>query len=73
MDTLNHLDRTVADVLDVLKNRGFIDSTLIVFCGDNHHKQDLEESDRETHICRVSHCGYTGRAVRDRVGSAAAV
>ncbi len=32
---VNRVDRTVADMLDVLKKRGLMDSTLIVFCGDN--------------------------------------
>ncbi|MEQ1751113.1 MAG: sulfatase-like hydrolase/transferase, partial [Prosthecobacter sp.] len=32
---VNRVDRTVAGVLDVLKKRGLMDSTLIVFCGDN--------------------------------------
>jgi|UniRef100_UPI003782E2A1 N-sulfoglucosamine sulfohydrolase len=32
---VNRVDRTVASVLDVLKKRGLMDSTLIVFCGDN--------------------------------------
>lgn len=32
---VNRLDRTIAGVLDVLKKRGLMESTLIVFCGDN--------------------------------------
>ena len=32
---VNRVDRTIAGVLDVLKQRGVMDSTLIVFCGDN--------------------------------------
>jgi arylsulfatase A-like enzyme len=32
---VNRLDRTVAGVLAVLKQRGLMDSTLIIFCGDN--------------------------------------
>ena len=32
---MNRVDRTVAGVLEVLKSRGLMDSTLIVFCGDN--------------------------------------
>lgn len=32
---VNRVDRTVAGVLDVLQKRGLMDSTLIVFCGDN--------------------------------------
>jgi N-sulfoglucosamine sulfohydrolase len=32
---VNRVDRTIAGVLDVLKKRGLMDSTLIVFCGDN--------------------------------------
>lgn len=32
---VNRVDRTVAGVLEVLKKRGLMDSTLIVFCGDN--------------------------------------
>lgn len=32
---VNRVDRTIADVLDVLQQRGFMDSTVIVFCGDN--------------------------------------
>jgi arylsulfatase A-like enzyme len=32
---INRLDRTIAGVLDVLKSRGLMDTTLIVFCGDN--------------------------------------
>lgn len=32
---VNRLDRTIAGVLDVLKQRGFMEDTLIVFCGDN--------------------------------------
>ena len=32
---VNRLDRTVAGVLDVLTQRGLLDSTLIVFTGDN--------------------------------------
>jgi arylsulfatase A-like enzyme len=32
---VNRVDRTISGVLDVLKKRGLMDSTLIVFCGDN--------------------------------------
>ncbi len=32
---VNRVDRTVSRVLDVLKQRGLMDNTLIVFCGDN--------------------------------------
>jgi arylsulfatase A-like enzyme len=32
---INRLDTTVSGVLDVLKQRGLMDKTLIVFCGDN--------------------------------------
>lgn len=32
---INHLDRTIAGVLDVLKQRNLYDQTLIVFAGDN--------------------------------------
>jgi arylsulfatase A-like enzyme len=32
---INRLDRTIAGVLDVLKKRGLMESTIIVFCGDN--------------------------------------
>lgn len=32
---VNRLDRTVGEVLNVLKQRGLFDNTLIVFCGDN--------------------------------------
>jgi N-sulfoglucosamine sulfohydrolase len=32
---VNRVDRTVAGVLDVLKKRSLMDSTIIVFCGDN--------------------------------------
>lgn len=32
---VNRIDRTIAGVLDVLKQRGLLDSTLIVFTGDN--------------------------------------
>jgi N-sulfoglucosamine sulfohydrolase len=32
---VNRLDRTVAGVLDVLKQRGVLDQTLVVFIGDN--------------------------------------
>ncbi|MBC7968172.1 MAG: sulfatase [Fuerstia sp.] len=32
---VNRVDRTIADVLDVLKRRGLLDTTLIVFTGDN--------------------------------------
>ena len=32
---VNRLDRTIAGVLDVLTHRGLLDSTLIVFTGDN--------------------------------------
>ena len=32
---INHLDRTIAGVLDVLKQRGVYDKTLIIFAGDN--------------------------------------
>jgi N-sulfoglucosamine sulfohydrolase len=32
---VNRVDRTVAGVLDVLKKRGLMDSTLVVFAGDN--------------------------------------
>lgn len=32
---VNRLDRTIAGVLDVLAERGLLDSTLIVFAGDN--------------------------------------
>jgi N-sulfoglucosamine sulfohydrolase len=32
---INRVDKTVAGVLDVLKQRGLMDKTLIVFCGDN--------------------------------------
>ncbi|QDU29035.1 Arylsulfatase [Anatilimnocola aggregata] len=32
---INRLDETVAGVLDVLKTRGQMDNTIIVFCGDN--------------------------------------
>jgi N-sulfoglucosamine sulfohydrolase len=32
---VNRVDRTIAGVLDVLKKRGLMDSTIIVFCGDN--------------------------------------
>lgn len=32
---VNRVDRTIAGVLDVLKARGLLDSTLIVFAGDN--------------------------------------
>jgi arylsulfatase A-like enzyme len=32
---VNRLDRTVAGVLDVLAQRGFLDKTLLVFTGDN--------------------------------------
>lgn len=32
---VNRLDRTIADVLGTLKQRGLMDNTLIVFCGDN--------------------------------------
>ncbi|QDU31712.1 Arylsulfatase [Anatilimnocola aggregata] len=32
---INRLDETVAGVLDVLKTRGEMDNTIIVFCGDN--------------------------------------
>lgn len=32
---VNRVDRTISSVLDVLKQRGFITNTLIVFCGDN--------------------------------------
>jgi arylsulfatase A-like enzyme len=32
---VNRVDRTVSGVLDVLQKRGLMDSTIIVFCGDN--------------------------------------
>ncbi len=32
---INRLDKTVAGILDVLKQRGLMDNTLIIFCGDN--------------------------------------
>ena len=32
---VNHLDQTVASVLEVLRQRGLMEKTLIVFCGDN--------------------------------------
>ena len=32
---VNRLDRTIGDVLEVLKKSGLYDNTLIVFCGDN--------------------------------------
>lgn len=32
---INRVDKTVAGVLDVLKQRGLMDKTLIIFCGDN--------------------------------------
>jgi arylsulfatase A-like enzyme len=32
---INRLDRTIAGVLEVLKKRGLMESTIIVFCGDN--------------------------------------
>jgi len=32
---VNRVDLTIAGVLDVLKKRGLMDSTLIIFCGDN--------------------------------------
>ena len=32
---VNRVDETVGKVLDVLKQRGLMDNTLIVFCGDN--------------------------------------
>lgn len=32
---INRLDETIAGVLDVLKKRGQLDNTIIVFCGDN--------------------------------------
>jgi len=32
---VNRVDRTISDVLDVLKQRGQLDTTLIVFAGDN--------------------------------------
>lgn len=32
---VNHLDRTIAGVLEVLTKRGLLDKTLIVFAGDN--------------------------------------
>jgi arylsulfatase A-like enzyme len=32
---VNRVDRTIAGVLAVLKRRGVLDNTLIVFCGDN--------------------------------------
>ena len=32
---INRLDRTIGGVLDVLRQRGLLDTTLIVFCGDN--------------------------------------
>jgi N-sulfoglucosamine sulfohydrolase len=32
---VNRVDRTISGVLDVLKKRGLMDSTLIIFCGDN--------------------------------------
>jgi len=32
---INRLDRTMSGVLDVLRNRGLLDNTLIVFTGDN--------------------------------------
>lgn len=32
---INRVDKTVAGVLDVLKQRGLMDKTIIIFCGDN--------------------------------------
>ncbi len=32
---VNRVDRTIGEVLEVLKQRGLMDNTLIVFCGDN--------------------------------------
>lgn len=32
---INHLDQTVSGVLDVLNERGLLDTTLVVFAGDN--------------------------------------
>ena len=32
---VNRVDRTIAGVLDVLKKRGLMESTIIIFCGDN--------------------------------------
>lgn len=32
---VNRVDQTVAGVLDVLKKRGLMENTLIIFCGDN--------------------------------------
>lgn len=32
---VNRVDKTVASVLEVLKQRGLMDKTLIIFCGDN--------------------------------------
>ena len=32
---VNRLDSTIAGVLDILKKRGLMDNTIIVFCGDN--------------------------------------
>ena len=32
---VNRVDRTIAGVLDVLKKRGLMENTIIIFCGDN--------------------------------------